>query len=54
MMVLFICVCCVYSKIEKDDKFLGEESDISDDDIGKRWWKIWDVNIGIIFLDLGC
>ena len=35
-MVLLICGCCAYSKIEKDDKSPGEESDISDDDTGKR------------------
>ena len=52
-MVLLICGGCAYSKIEKDDKSPGEESDISDDDTGKRWWKIWDTNIGTIFLDLG-
>lgn len=30
----FFLFFCNFSKIEKDDKLLGEESDISDDDIG--------------------
>lgn len=31
---------CGSSKIEKDDKSPGEESDISDDDTGKNCFKI--------------
>ena len=39
--ITFISCLCIFGvTIEKDDKSVGEESDISDDDTGKRRFPI--------------